>query len=153
MKLLVIAVGKMRDSRWKKLAREYGDRIGHYLPSDVVEVRESSSSHADTRKEEEGRALLAAVPAGATVIALDELGRDQTSPELAAWIEEKMVRGTRYVAFLIGGPEGLSDEVREAADQIWRLSTMTFPHEMARTVLLEQLYRAMTIVRGEPYHR
>lgn len=153
MKLLVISVGKMRDTRWKKLFGEYVDRIAHYLPIDTIEVRESSSSVAQTRREEEGAALLAAVPDGARLFALDERGDALTSAVFAARVEERMIRGTRYVAFLIGGPEGLSDEVRNAADVMLSLSAFTLPHEMARTVLAEQLYRAMTIIRGEPYHR
>lgn len=153
MKLLIIAVGKMRDKRWKKLHDEYVDRIGHYLPIDVLDVRESSSALPQTRQVEEGAALLAAVPDGARVFALDETGGALTSAAFAAELEERMVRGTRYVAFLVGGPEGLSDEVRASADDLLSLSAFTLPHEMARTVLVEQTYRAMTIVRGEPYHR
>ena len=153
MKITIASVGRMRDKRWKKLAREYEERLGHYRPVDVVEVRESNASSAEERRSEEGAALLDAMPSGAVVVAMDETGRHESSQKLAAWLDQKMVRGTRHLGFLIGGPEGLSSEVRERADRVLALSRMTFPHEMARVVLAEQLYRAMTIIRGEPYHR
>ncbi len=153
MKLSIHAVGRLRDSRWKKLYREYIDRLGHYLPTDSRDIRESSASDAAQRQREEAQSLLASLPQGAIVVVLDERGVDKTSEELAEWVEERMVRGTRYVTFLIGGPEGHADETRQEADLVLRLSALTLPHEMARTVLAEQLYRAMTIIRGEPYHR
>lgn len=153
MKITIAAVGKMRDKRWKKLARDYEQRLEHYRPLDVVEVRESSSSDAATRQREEGESLLSALPKGAIVVALDEKGDEWTSQAFAAWIDRRMVRGTRHLAFVVGGPEGLSDAVRGASDKTLALSQMTLPHEMARVVVTEQIYRAMTIIRGEPYHR
>ena len=153
MKLLILAVGKMRDPHWRKLTAQYVDRTAHYLPIAVTEVRESNASEPDARKREEGAALLGAAPRDAILVAMDERGEAWTSAQLAAWVEERMIRGTRYVAFTIGGPEGLDEEVRSAADTVLSLSSMTLPHDMARTLLAEQLYRAMTIIRGEPYHR
>lgn len=153
MKITLIAVGRLRDKNWKKLAREYHDRLKHYRPVDLVDVRESSATRPQERQAEEGRALLDAVPDGAVFVALDERGDELESEKFAAWVEERMVRGTRHLVFAIGGPEGLSDEVRSRADLLMSLSAMTLPHEMARVVLAEQLYRAMTIIRGEPYHR
>ncbi len=153
MKITIISVGKMRDKRWKKLAREYEKRLEHYRPTDVVEVRESGASNPAARRSEEGGAILQAIPGGAIVVALDEKGDETTSEDFAKWIDRRMVTGTRHLAFAVGGPEGLSDSVRDRADRTLALSRMTFPHEMARVVLAEQLYRAMTIIRGEPYHR
>jgi 23S rRNA (pseudouridine1915-N3)-methyltransferase len=153
MKITLIAVGRMRDKRWKKLAREYENRIEHYRPLDVVEVRESTDRDPSRRQVDEGAAILDAVPRGAVLVVMDETGEETTSPDFAAWIDRRMVRGTRHLAFAIGGPEGLSDAVRAAADRTLALSRMTLPHEMARVVLAEQIYRAMTIIRGEPYHR
>jgi 23S rRNA (pseudouridine1915-N3)-methyltransferase len=86
-------------------------------------------------------------------VALDEGGRLITSETLADWIDDQMVGGVRYVSFLIGGAHGLDDDVREDASWSLSLSPMTLPHQLARVVLLEQLYRAMTIIRGEPYHK
>ena len=153
MKVLILAVGKMRDPHWRKLAAQYIDRIAHYLPIEVVEVRESRAGQPQTRRAEEGAALLAAVPDGAILVALDERGQSLGSHAFAAWTEERMIRGTRYLAFAVGGPEGLADGVRDAAELVLSLSAMTFPHDMARTLLTEQIYRSMTIIRGEPYHR
>ena len=153
MKITIIAVGRLKQSQFKKLAREYHERLEHYRPLDVVDVRESSANAAEKRRSEEGEAIVDAVPHGAVFIALDEQGKEWTSEELADWLNEKMVRGTRHVAFAVGGPEGLSDLVTERADVTLALSRMTFPHDMARVVLAEQLYRAFTIIRGEPYHR
>ena len=153
MKLTIASVGKVRKGPFKTLADDYHARLQHYRPLDLVDVRESSASDAEQRKLEEGAALLAAVPDGATIVALDERGKHWTSVELARWLDEKMVEGTRHVALLVGGPEGLSVDVRKRAHVVLALSKFTFPHDLARVVLAEQLYRAFTIVRGEPYHR
>lgn len=153
MKITLISVGKVRRGPYKKLVDEYHGRLQHYRPLELVDVRESSAATPELRRSEESSALLAAVPAGATVIVLDERGAHWTSHDLAAWVERKMVEGSRHLALLVGGPEGHSDELRGRADVLLALSKFTLPHDLARVVLAEQLYRAFTIVRGEPYHR
>ena len=104
-------------------------------------------------REREGERLLAAAGADALVVACDASGELRTSAELAAWMHAERERAVRDVAFVIGGAYGLSPAVREAAAQRLSFSRFTFPHELARLVLAEQLYRAGTIVRGEPYHK
>lgn len=153
MKIILANVGKIRRGPFKQLADEYHDRLRHYRPLDIVDVRESSAATAEVRQRDESAALLAAAPDGATLVVLDERGKHWTSEQLAGWFEEKMTEGTRHVAFLVGGPEGHSAQLRDRADVLLALSAFTLPHDLARVVLAEQLYRAMTIVRGEPYHR
>ena len=100
----------------------------------------------------EGTQLLKQLPKGVWVVSLDERGRSLTSVELAAWLERIRDRGTRELAFVVGGAWGLSPEIMNRADESLRLSSMTLPHELARVLLLEQYYRAWTILRGLPYH-
>ncbi len=153
MKLTIASVGKVRRGPFKKLVDEYHERLRHYRPVDIVDVRESAAALPKTRQQDESASLLAAAPDGAIVVIMDERGEQWTSAQLAAWFDRNMVQGTRHIAFLIGGPEGHSDEVRDRADVLLALSAFTMPHDLARVVLAEQLYRAFTIVRGEPYHR
>lgn len=153
MKITIAAVGKMKQAPCKKLAADYHKRLRHYRPLDLVDVKESTASLAADRQRDEGASLLGAVPAGAVVVVLDERGEHWSSADLAGWLDAKMIAGTRHIALLVGGPEGHSVEVRERADVLLALSKFTLPHDLARVVLAEQLYRAFTIVRGEPYHR
>ena len=151
---MVAVVGKPRDRHLAAAIDEYETRAARYWPLDVVEVREASGrgvSAADARTRE-GARLLERVPEAALVIACDERGDELTSAEFA-----RVVSGAREraqdVAFVIGGAYGLPDEVRTRASRAIQLAPFTLPHELARLVLAEQLYRAGTIVRGEPYHK
>jgi 23S rRNA (pseudouridine1915-N3)-methyltransferase len=103
--------------------------------------------------EEEGKRLLARVPAGAEVVALDRRGAAWSSERLARYLDELAIRASPGAAFLIGGAFGLSEEVLARASHRLSLSALTFPHELARLIMAEQLYRAGTILRGEPYHK
>lgn len=153
MKLIIAAVGKMRQGPARKLADDYHTRIGRYRPLDLVDVRESAASLPEDRQREEAEALWRTVPDGAVVVALDERGKEWTSTELASFLEARMTAGTRHLALLVGGPEGHAESTRARADVVLALSRLTLPHDLARVVLAEQVYRAFTIVRGEPYHR
>lgn len=153
MKITIASVGKIRRGPFKKLVDEYHGRLEHYRPLDLVDVRESSADQPSKRQQEEATALHGAVPHGAVLVVLDERGKHWTSEELADWFDQKMVQGTRHIVLLVGGPEGHTDETRQQADVLLALSKFTLPHDLARVVLAEQLYRAFTIVRGEPYHR
>ena len=151
---MVAVVGKPRDRHLAAAIDEYEGRAARYWPLDVVEVREASGrgvSAADARTRE-GARLLERVPDAALVIACDERGDQLTSAEFA-----RVVSGAREraqdVAFVIGGAYGLPDDVRSRASRAIQLAPFTLPHELARLVLAEQLYRAGTIVRGEPYHK
>lgn len=152
MKILLNSVGKPKDKHLRALAQEYTSRIGHYLPIDVRDVREGSG-RPDEVKEQEGQALLNGLQDDTIRVALDEHGDLLSSREFAGFIEKHMVRGTRYVAFLIGGAAGLDPTLMQQCHTRISLSPMTLPHEVARVILLEQIYRAMTIIRNEPYHK
>ena len=140
MKLIVRAVGKLRDRRMEELCREYLDRVRRHLPAEVVEVDDDA-------------ALVEALPAGAEVIALEPGGTSWTTDELMRFISERMVRGTRAVVFLIGGAEGMSAATVARAGRRLSLSPLTLPHRLARVILCEQLYRCVSAIRGEPYHK
>ena len=151
---MIAAVGKPRDRHLAAAIDEYETRAARYWPLDVVAVREASGRGVEPEeaKSREGERLLERVPAGAVVVACDERGEQLTSAEFA-----KLVSGAREsardIAFVIGGAFGLPSAVRQRATRSIQLAPFTLPHELARLVLAEQLYRAGTIVRGEPYHK
>ena len=154
MRLVVAAVGKPRDRHLAAAIEEYETRAARYWPLDVVEVREASGrgvSPADTKRRE-GERLLERVPDGALLLACDERGDRMTSSDFAALLVQAR-DAARDVAFVVGGAYGLDDAVRRAAARSIQLAPWTLPHELARLVLAEQLYRAGTIARGEPYHK
>ena len=154
MRLVVAAVGKPRDRHLAAAIDEYETRAARYWPLSVAEVREASGrgvSPADTRRRE-GERLLERVPAGALLLACDERGERLASSDFAALLVRAR-DAARDVAFVIGGAYGLDDVVRQAAGRPLQLAPWTLPHELARLVLAEQLYRAGTIARGEPYHK
>ena len=135
---------------------EYEKRAARYWPLEVVEVREERSGrNADPERirAAEGERLCERVPAGVETVALTRTGDALSSRELAAWLQQRALESHPGVAFLIGGALGLSDDVMARCTRTLRLSSMTLPHELARLVLAEQLYRAGTIVRNEPYHK
>ena len=115
-------------------------------------AKRSKNAVVKSLRSAEGVALLAAVPDGHRVIALDERGKQWSTPELASQMENWM-REERGVCFLVGGPDGLAEDCREQAQNVWSLGRLTLPHPMVRTVLIEQLYRAWTITQNHPYHR
>lgn len=153
MRLLVLAVGKLKEPHWSDAADEYLKRLSRYAKVDVVELpdRDISRDRAAARKAE-GETILKAIPGGYRVFALDENGTEHTSEELAKGLERLMVQGVSSVAFVVGGSAGLDPAVLARADGSISLSRMTLPHQLARVVLLEQVYRAFRIMRGEPYH-
>ena len=153
MRIRVVAIGKDRSGLFAPAAEEYAGRLARYLRLEVVEVPEARK-HAGTprAKEEEGEALLARLGERERVVLLDERGAEETSAAFAHRVERWLSRG-QDVALVVGGADGLSDAVRARGQETVALSRMTLPHRLARVVLLEQLYRAMTILRGEPYHK
>ena len=139
MRYQVVAVGRMKDAALRSACDGYLERLRHYARLEEREVKDA------------GR-LLDAVPEGARVIALSRTGEPWTSVQLADWTARWDQDG-REVAFAIGGADALPEPVLQAAERVWSLSNLTFPHELARVLVYEQLYRAFTIRRGEPYHR
>jgi 23S rRNA (pseudouridine1915-N3)-methyltransferase len=154
MKLAIVAIGQ-RQPRWADDA--IGDFIKRFPPEFSVSLRELKPEPRDGRPPErirstESERLRAALPAGCLAVALDERGRDLTSAAFAEQLGRWRDRG-ESPAFLIGGPDGLSEELRRGAQLVLRLSSMTLPHALARLLLVEQLYRAWSILSGHPYHR
>jgi 23S rRNA (pseudouridine1915-N3)-methyltransferase len=153
MKLRVVAVGKDRSGLYAPAVEEYARRISRHVRFELVEVPEARK-HAGTprAREEEAEGILARVGERERVVALDERGEEETSTEFARRVARWLERG-QDVALVVGGADGLSPAVRERAAETLALSRMTLAHRLARLVLVEQLYRALTILRGEPYHR
>ncbi|MHB0976647.1 MAG: 23S rRNA (pseudouridine(1915)-N(3))-methyltransferase RlmH [Candidatus Aquicultorales bacterium] len=154
MDILILAVGKLKEEYFRGAAAEYIKRLGRYCRVSVTEVPEEDIS---SRTEQavlgiEADRLLAKVPEGYHRVALDRQGKEMGSEEFAAHIEKLTVAGKSRFVFLIGGPLGLSPRITREADLRLSLSRMTFPHQLARIFLLEQLYRAFKIIKNEPYH-
>jgi 23S rRNA (pseudouridine1915-N3)-methyltransferase len=151
MKLTFLSVGKDRSGLFAPGVNEYVQRLGHTAKVTVHELPESKHS-GQRAKDEEGASLLAKLGPKDALVALDERGKALSSVDFAKWLGRQQDTG-RDVAFVIGGDEGLSDEVRGKAALVLSLSAMTLPHRLARLVLVEQVYRAFSILRGEPYHK
>ena len=150
----IAVVGKPRDAHLAAAIREYETRAGRYWPLHIYEVREepARSASADLVREREAERLLAVIPAGAHIVACELTGKSMTSEQFSAWLQQLRER-SRDVAITIGGAFGLGKPIRDRADSTLALAPWTLPHELARLVLAEQLYRAGTILRGEPYHK
>ena len=159
MKLTVVAVGKVKEKYLKQGMQEYIKRLGAYASVDVIEVADEKApenlSEADMEevKRKEGEKLLAKVPADAYVISLEIMGDMVTSEQFAAKLDKLAIHGKSKISFIIGGSLGLSEEVRQRSDYALSFSKMTFPHQLMRLILLEQIYRVFRINRGEPYHK
>lgn len=153
MKLILAVVGKPRDTHLAAVIRDYETRATRYWPLAVREVREEPSRglSAPVVRDREGTRLLSAAGA-AQIVACDERGDAMTSRDFANWMQDERERA-RDLALVIGGAYGLSAAVRERAARLIRLAPWTLPHELARLVIAEQLYRAGTILRREPYHK
>lgn len=155
MEIVIVCVGRVRENNLTALCHDYAGRIercGHAVK--VIEVKEEPGGRPDDLVVGRESARLAErIPAGAWTVAMDLRGQVMTSRKFAAGFGRLVERGTRSVCFLIGGPLGLSADLLASCRQRLALSRMTLTHEMARLLLLEQLYRANTIIRGEPYHK
>jgi 23S rRNA (pseudouridine1915-N3)-methyltransferase len=152
MRIVVAVVGKPRDAALAAAIREYETRAARYWPLEVREVREISGRSNDQVRDKEAERLADVIPAGAHVVACERDGRDMTSEEFAAWVQLRR-EDARDLAFVIGGAFGLGEVIQRMTATRLSLAPWTLPHELARLVLAEQLYRAGTIVRQEPYHK
>ncbi len=150
MKFRFIWVGKTKDVNLQALHDEYLGRLSHFIKCDVVVAKDGGSGGA---RESESKRILDLLNPNGFVCVLDVKGRQISSSDLAATIEKWQMRGLKEVTFVIGGAEGVSREVAEIADFSLSLSFLTFTHDMARVLLLEQLYRAFTIIKGFPYQK
>ena len=154
MRISVIAVGKLKERYWRDAADEYLKRLGPYANVRVQEVTDRDPVRGEARAmAEEGADVLRAIPEGSHVIALDLGGCQMSSEAFSARLDALALDGRSQVAFLIGGSTGLDLTVLAQADERLSLGPMTLPHNLARVVLLEQIYRAFRISRGEPYHK
>lgn len=155
MRITLLAIGKTDRSDMAALIEVYVKRLGHYLPFELKvlpDVKRSPKTTPELQKEQEGQALLRQIEPSDQLILFDERGSRYTSVGFADFLQEQMNRGQRHLVFAIGGAYGFSSEVYARANAQITLSSMTFSHQMVRLFAAEQLYRAMTILRGEPYH-
>ncbi len=154
MKITLLVVGKTTDSRLSSLMEEYISRLKHYVPFELVVVPDLKNTKAlseEQIKTAEGEAILRFVTPSMDVVLLDEHGREFRSIEYAEWLQKKMGSG-KDLTLVIGGPYGFSEAVYARANGKVSFSQMTFSHQMIRLMAVEQIYRGMTILRGEPYH-
>lgn len=159
MKITILTVGKLKEKYWKQAIAEYEKRLGAYSKVEIIEVPDEkapenmSDKEVEQVKEKEGQRLLAKVKQQSTVITLEIKGNMLTSEDLAKEIESRMTRGQSDFTFIIGGSNGLHKGVLDRSDYALSFSKMTFPHQMMRVILIEQVYRAFKIMRGEPYNK
>lgn len=154
MKTILVLVGKTQDKHFLAGINDYVDRISHYMPFElkvIPELRNTKNLTEDQQKQQEGDLILKLLQPSDTVVLMDEHGHEYRSIEFAHWLQQKQNTARRLV-FVIGGPYGFSPAVYSRANEQISLSRMTFSHQMVRLIFTEQIYRACTIIRGEPYH-
>ncbi|MCH5319720.1 MAG: 23S rRNA (pseudouridine(1915)-N(3))-methyltransferase RlmH [Paramuribaculum sp.] len=155
MKIILLTVGKTQTGYIKEATEGYIRKVCHYMPLEMIslpDIKTSKTLSEEERKLKEGESILASLNSSDRVVLLDEKGTEYTSREFAGFIEKQSITGLRRLVFVVGGPYGFSKDVKSRADSLISLSRMTFSHEMVRLFFAEQVYRAMTILRGEPYH-
>lgn len=150
MKFRFIWIGKTRDAHIRALVDEYLKRLSRFVKFEIKELKESAANEGSR---EEGKRILAALRENALIILLDVAGHEWSSHELATEIEDWRGQSQKEIIFIIGGQDGVSEDVIKRAKIRWSLSRLTLTHEMARVVLIEQLYRAYTIIHGLPYQK
>ncbi len=141
-----MTVGKDRDDVTEDAVKHFAIRLMRYLPLEWVYIEHSQT------KEKEGEKILSSIKKEDYVVLLDERGQDMKSEQLAELVENRMVDSVKRMVFVVGGAYGASDSVHLRANYTWKLSSLVFPHMLVRVILVEQLYRAMTILKGEKYH-
>lgn len=155
MKITLAVVGKTEVGFIRQGIEQYVKRLQHYVAFDIQyigDVKGTRNMSQAQQKVAEGQSLLAAFEASDHVVLLDEHGTERTSMDFSGWLQRRMASGSKRLVFVVGGPYGFSQHVYDRANEKMSLSKMTFPHEMVRLVFVEQLYRAFTILRHEPYH-
>lgn len=155
-KITVIAVGKLKEKFWTAACEEYLKRLRPYAKVTVTEIADVDPARAggvEAAREREGEGILGAVAEGSYVILMAIEGKQRSSVDFSRHLDELALRGTSDLTFVIGGSDGVSDAVRTRANETFSFGPITLPHNLARVVLLEQIYRAFKISRGEPYHK
>ena len=153
MKIRVIWVGKTRNAGLSAVCQDMAGRIGHLASFEIAELKEPKAANDRQRIEAEGVKILDRIDRSDYLVALDSGGRSYSSSGFAQFISRHMTENPRDLVFAVGGPAGLSDAVRRRANLIWSFSKLTFSHDLARTILMEQIYRALSIVNNLPYAR
>jgi 23S rRNA (pseudouridine1915-N3)-methyltransferase len=155
VKITLLVTGKTDADCWADAMKEYTARLKHYLSFDVEtipDLKNVGRLSAEQHKEREGHLILNVMQTGDYVVLLDERGKEMTSRQFSQFLEKRLQMPHKRTLFVTGGPFGFSNEVYKRADEKLSLSKMTFSHQMIRAIFVEQLYRAMTIIRGEKYH-
>lgn len=159
MNIKIIAVGKIKEKYIQEGIKEFSKRLSRYCILDIIEIEDEkapeslSDREMEIVKSKEGERILAKIPQNSFIISLEIQGKQLTSEELSKKIETLMVEGTNDITFIIGGSLGLSKEVLDKTNFKLSFSKMTFPHQLMRLILLEQVYRSWRIMKGEPYHK
>ena len=159
MRITIIAVGKIKEKHYREAVAEYGKRLGKYCRLEVTEVEDektpdgAAAALEEQIKEKEAERILRHVKAEAYVIALEIQGKKMDSEAFANHLENLAVYGKSHIQFIIGGSLGLHESVTQRADETLSFSDMTFPHQLMRVILMEQIYRCFRILNGEPYHK
>jgi 23S rRNA (pseudouridine1915-N3)-methyltransferase len=154
MKTILILVGKTTNKHFQAGIADYAERICHYMPFEIItipELKNTKNLSEEQQKTAEGELILKQTQSSDTVVLLDEHGKEFRSVDYARWLTQKQ-QTTRRLVYVIGGPYGFSEAVYARANEKISLSKMTFSHQMVRLIFAEQLYRACTIIKGEPYH-
>ena len=155
MKTIFIVVGKTTDKHISALTEEYIGRIGHYIPFQmevIPELRNTKHLSSEQQKEQEAEFIKKQLQPGDHIVLLDEHGKERRSIDFATWMQKRMTTAPRRLVFIVGGPYGFAPQIHKMAQEEISLSQMTFSHQMIRLLFVEQIYRAMTILNGEPYH-
>lgn len=155
MKGVLIVVGKTTDKRFEAITQEYIERIRHYIPFTVEvipELKNTKGLSQDEQKKREGELIQKNLQPGDYIVLLDEHDSERSSMDFASWMQKKMAAGPKRLVFIVGGPYGFSDAIHQKGNEEISLSRMTLSHQMIRMFFVEQIYRAMTILNGEPYH-
>lgn len=155
MKTTLLAVGRTVETYYIEAIREYAERTKHYIPFEIEiipELKNTKSLSTEQQKEKESELILKSLQSSDYIVLLDEKGKEFRSVEFASWMERKLSTVGKRLVFIIGGPYGFSEKIYQVANEKISLSKMTFSHQMIRLIFVEQLYRAMTILNGGPYH-
>lgn len=154
MKTTLVLIGKTDNKHISACINDYVERISHYMPFDITtlpDIKNTKNLTEEQQKEQEGKTIMKLLQPSDYVVLLDEHGKELRSIEFAQWIEKKQITARRLI-FIIGGPYGFSPTLYQRANELLSLSRLTFSHQMVRLIFTEQIYRACTIIKGEPYH-
>jgi len=156
VKIKIISVGKTKQKHWQLAEEDYAKRVQRYAEFEQFHVKESPSDiikNVDFVKKTEAKSILAKIDDSDFIFALDKKGKQIASEQFAKFLKDNMLHGVNKFTFVVGGPVGLPEEFLRQSDMVLSLSKMTFPHEMSKVILLEQIYRAFSILKGEKYHK